>query len=72
MLGEIMNIWTIIKVGVFSGRHFSSFHVQGALTDREAMQHALNKINGDWSNHHSDYLRNCMELGNYTVTTETR
>ena len=67
-----MDIWTIIKVGVFSGKHHTSFHVGKALTDREAMEHALHKINSDWANKHSDYLRNCIELGNYTVTTETR
>lgn len=59
--------WTVIKVGIAGGRHFSSFHVQGVFSPSEAKAHALAKINADWSNQHSDYLRNCIELGNYTV-----
>lgn len=66
------NTWTVIRVGISGGRHFSSFHVRAVLSSREAKAHALQKINADWANHHSDYLRNCIELGNFTVATETR
>lgn len=68
MLEMSENTWTVIKVGIANGRHFSSFHVQGMFSPCEAKAHALAKINADWSNQHSDYLRNCIELGNYTVT----
>jgi hypothetical protein len=65
------NTWTVIRVGIAGGRHFSSFHVRAVLSPREAKAHALQKIDADWANQHSDYLRNCIELGNFTVTTET-
>jgi hypothetical protein len=66
-----MLTWTVIRVGLHNSHHFSSFHIQELLSPEEAKEHALRKINGDWSNPHSDYLRNCIELGNFTVTTET-
>ena len=70
-LENFMNTWTIIKVGIANERHFSAFHVQGALSHDDAVAHALNKINSDWSNQHSDYLRNCIGLGNYKVVVAT-
>ena len=60
--------WTVIKVGTYrNGSCASAFHVQGVLSPREAKAHALAKINSDWCTLNSDYLRNCIELGNYTV-----
>ena len=64
--------WTIIKIGIANGRHFSSFHVQGVLSHADAVAHALKKINADWDKTNNDYLINCIELGNYSVTTETK
>jgi hypothetical protein len=66
------NTWTVIRVGIAGGRSFSSFHIRAVLSPCEAKAHALQKINADWANHHSDYLRNCIELGNFTVAIETR
>jgi hypothetical protein len=64
--------WTVIKVGTYETTHNrvackSSFHVQGVLSPCEAKAHALARINGDWCTIDSDYLRNCIALGNYTV-----
>lgn len=65
------NTWTVIKVGIAGDRHLSSFQIRATLSHREAKEHALAKINGDWANHRTEYLRNCMELGNFTVTHTT-
>jgi tartrate dehydratase alpha subunit/fumarate hydratase class I-like protein len=65
----LQNTWTVIKVGInTNNRHTSSFHVQGMFSPCEAKAHALAKINADWSNQHSDYLRNCINRGDFTVS----
>jgi hypothetical protein len=64
--------WTSIKIGLHMDRAFTTFSVRALLSPAEAKAHALSKIDADWSNQHSDYLRNCIELGNFTVTTTNR
>lgn len=67
------NTWTVIRVGVNTNkRHVSSFHVRAVLSPCEAKAHALQKVNADWANQHSDYLRDCINAGDFTVAIETR
>ena len=65
----LQNTWTVIRVGLNSTpRHISSFHVRALMSPLEAKAHAIHKLKSDWSNQRSDYLLNCIELGNFTVS----
>ena len=68
------NTWTIIRIGIHGARSFASFHVRAFMSPCEAKAHAIHKLKSDWSNQRSDYLLNCIELGNFTVshTTENK
>ena len=66
------NTWTVIRVGInANNRHFSSFHVRALMSTCEAKAHAIAKLKADWANHHTDYLLDCINRGDFTVTHTT-
>jgi hypothetical protein len=66
------NTWTVIRVGInANNRHISSFHIRAELSPLEAKAHALAKINGDWANHRTEYLLDCISRGDFTVSHTT-
>jgi len=72
MSGMLDNRWTVIRVGLNSTpRHVSSFHIRAELSPLEAKAHALAKINGDWANHRTEYLLDCINRGDFNVTYTT-
>jgi tartrate dehydratase alpha subunit/fumarate hydratase class I-like protein len=63
------NTWTVIRVGInANNRHISSFHVRALMSPCEAKAHAIERIKGDWSNHRTDYLLDCINRGDFHVS----
>jgi tartrate dehydratase alpha subunit/fumarate hydratase class I-like protein len=63
------NTWTVIRVGInANNRHTSSFHVRALMSTCEAKAHAIAKLKADWANHHTDYLLDCINRGDFTVS----
>jgi len=60
--------WTVIKVGNTNDRHTSSFHIRALMSICEAKAHAIAKLKADWSNHRTDYLLDCINRGDFTVS----
>lgn len=63
------NTWTVIRIGLNSTpRHVSSFHVRALMSPCEAKAHAIQKLNADWSNLHTNHLLDCINRGDFNVT----
>jgi hypothetical protein len=66
------NTWTVIRVGLNSTpRHVSSFQIRALLSPLEAKAHVIERINGDWANHRTDYLLDCVNRGDFNVSYTT-
>jgi hypothetical protein len=66
------NTWTVIRIGLNSTpRHVSSFHIRALMSPLEAKAHAIQKLNADWSNQHTDHLLDCINRGDFNVYYQT-